>query len=181
MSNVLQRVLLPGSEVHTDDWAAYRNLHLYVPNVTMHREGIIGSDGVRLLKFSPLSPLNFAVYFLSLLRNDTRRVRWPLDTATRLHRIRWSPFIHIFHFLLYSTLPYIFLVSRELTRGESDSLLPQQPVSIGSDGVRPFADMYFHPVRNSILSVWLFMAFVHRTQFGCIGQPSLVPKSLDIF
>ena len=152
MSNVLQRVLLPGSEVHTHDWAAYRNLHLYVPNVTMHREGIIGSDGVRLLTFSPLSPLYFAVYFLSLLRNDTRRVRWPLatatrlhrirwnpfahisspfstplcciflsisrtdtrrvrwplDTATRLHRIRWSPFTHMFHFLLYSTLPYIF-------------------------------------------------------------------------
>ena len=55
----------------------------------------------------------------------------------------------------------------------------------GSDGVRPFADMYLHPVRNSLLCcillslsrtdfrwVWLFMAFVHRTQFGCIGQPS---------
>ena len=37
LSNILQRVLLPGSEVHTDDRAAYRNLHLYVPNVTMHR------------------------------------------------------------------------------------------------------------------------------------------------
>ena len=108
MSNVLQGVLLPGSEVHTDDWAAYSNLHLYVPNVTMHREGIIGSDGVRLLTFSPLSPLYFAVYFLSLLRNDTRRVRWPLATATRLHRIRWNPFAHIFHSLLNSTLLYIF-------------------------------------------------------------------------
>ncbi|RMX54893.1 hypothetical protein pdam_00015100 [Pocillopora damicornis] len=102
------RVLLPGSEVHTDDWAAYSNLHLYVPNVTMHREGIIGSDGVRLLTFSPLSPLSFAVYFLSLLRNDTRRVRWPLATATRLHRIRWNPFAHIFLSLLNSTLLYIF-------------------------------------------------------------------------
>ena len=74
----------------------------------MHREGIIGSDGVRLLTFSPLSPLYFAVYFLSLLRNDTRRVRWPLATATRLHRIRWNPFAHIFHSLLNSTLLYIF-------------------------------------------------------------------------
>lgn len=37
LPNILRRVLLPGSEVHTDDWAAYRNLHLYVPNVTMHR------------------------------------------------------------------------------------------------------------------------------------------------
>ena len=34
---ILQRVLLPGSEVHSDDWGAYRNLARYVPNVTMHR------------------------------------------------------------------------------------------------------------------------------------------------
>ena len=35
---ILQRVLLPGSEVHSDDWGAYRNLARYVPNrVTVHR------------------------------------------------------------------------------------------------------------------------------------------------
>ena len=28
---------MPGSQVHTEDWAAYRNLHLHVPNVTVHR------------------------------------------------------------------------------------------------------------------------------------------------
>ncbi|XP_068747407.1 uncharacterized protein [Montipora capricornis] len=37
LTQIIQRVLLPGSEVHTDDWAAYRNLHHYVPNVTVHR------------------------------------------------------------------------------------------------------------------------------------------------
>lgn len=37
LCQILQRVLLPGSEVHTDDWAAYRNLHRHVPNVTVHR------------------------------------------------------------------------------------------------------------------------------------------------
>ena len=37
MTQILQRVLLPGSEVHSDDWAAYRNLHIHVPNVTLHR------------------------------------------------------------------------------------------------------------------------------------------------
>ena len=34
LTQILQRVLLPGSEVHSDDWAAYRNLHIHVPNVT---------------------------------------------------------------------------------------------------------------------------------------------------
>lgn len=34
---ILQRVLLPGSEVHTDDWGAYRNLQLRVPNVQAHQ------------------------------------------------------------------------------------------------------------------------------------------------
>ena len=37
LTQILQRVLLPDSEVHTDDWAAYRNLHVHVPNVTVHR------------------------------------------------------------------------------------------------------------------------------------------------
>ena len=37
LTQILQRVLLPGSEVHTNDWAAYRNLHVHVPNVTVHR------------------------------------------------------------------------------------------------------------------------------------------------
>ena len=37
LTQILQRVLLPGSEVHTDDWAAYRNLHVHVANVTVHR------------------------------------------------------------------------------------------------------------------------------------------------
>ena len=33
---------------------------------------------------------------VSLLRNEMRRVRWTLSTATRLRRIRWSPFADIF-------------------------------------------------------------------------------------
>ena len=37
LMHILRRVLLPGSEIHTDDWGAYRNLHLYVPNVAVHR------------------------------------------------------------------------------------------------------------------------------------------------
>lgn len=34
---ILKRVLLPGSELHSDDWGAYRNLPRDVPNVTVHR------------------------------------------------------------------------------------------------------------------------------------------------
>ena len=37
LCRILQRVLLPGSEVHSDDWAAYRNLERHVPNVRVHR------------------------------------------------------------------------------------------------------------------------------------------------
>ena len=37
LTQILSRVLLPGSEVHTDDWAAYRNLPAHVPNVSVHR------------------------------------------------------------------------------------------------------------------------------------------------
>ena len=37
LTQILQRVLLPGSEVHSDDWGAYRNLAHHVPNVTVHR------------------------------------------------------------------------------------------------------------------------------------------------
>ena len=36
LTQILQRVL-PRSEVHTDGWGAYRNLHLHVPNVTVHQ------------------------------------------------------------------------------------------------------------------------------------------------
>ena len=34
---ILQRVLLPGSEIHSDDWGAYANLSRFVPNATVHR------------------------------------------------------------------------------------------------------------------------------------------------
>ncbi|KAL9977134.1 hypothetical protein ACROYT_G014507 [Oculina patagonica] len=34
---IFHRVLRPGSEVHSDDWGAYRNLPRFVPNVTVHR------------------------------------------------------------------------------------------------------------------------------------------------
>ncbi|XP_068712054.1 uncharacterized protein [Montipora foliosa] len=37
LCRILQRVLLPGSEVHSDDWAAYRDLERHVPNVPVHR------------------------------------------------------------------------------------------------------------------------------------------------
>lgn len=37
LTQILQRVIQPGSEVHTDDWGAYRNLHMHVPNVFVHR------------------------------------------------------------------------------------------------------------------------------------------------
>ena len=37
LTQILQRVLLPGSEVHSDDWAAYRHLARHVPNVVLHR------------------------------------------------------------------------------------------------------------------------------------------------
>ena len=34
---ILDRVLLPGSEVHTDDWRAHRDLERHVPNVHLHQ------------------------------------------------------------------------------------------------------------------------------------------------
>lgn len=37
LTQILQRVLLPGSELHSDDWAAYRDLERHVPNVRVHR------------------------------------------------------------------------------------------------------------------------------------------------
>lgn len=37
LCRILQRVLLPGSDIHTDDWGAYRNLDRYVANVAVHR------------------------------------------------------------------------------------------------------------------------------------------------
>ena len=37
LAPILQRVLLPGSEVHSDDWAAYRGLENHVANVRVHR------------------------------------------------------------------------------------------------------------------------------------------------
>ena len=76
--------------------------------------------------------------FTKSLANWLAAVRWILATATRLHRIRWSPFADIFHPLLsyYSNLAvYLLTLSRTVSR-RSDGLLPRQPVSIGSDGVR---------------------------------------------
>ena len=37
LSRIIQRVLLPGSELHTDDWAGYANISQYAPNVARHR------------------------------------------------------------------------------------------------------------------------------------------------
>jgi hypothetical protein len=34
---IIQQVLLPGSELHTDDWGAYINLQIHAPNVSRHR------------------------------------------------------------------------------------------------------------------------------------------------
>ena len=34
---ILGRVLLPGSEVHTDDWGAYRDWPRHVPNAQLHQ------------------------------------------------------------------------------------------------------------------------------------------------
>lgn len=35
LTQILRRVLLPGSEVHSNDWGAYRNLARHVHNVTV--------------------------------------------------------------------------------------------------------------------------------------------------
>ena len=37
LSRILERVLLRGSEVHSNDWAAYRRLERNVANVRVHR------------------------------------------------------------------------------------------------------------------------------------------------
>ena len=87
--------------------------------------------------FPPLSLLYFATYFLSLSRTNTRSVRYTLATATRLHRIRWSP-----------------AVCRH---------------------VPPSPQLYtLYISRTDFRWVWMFVAFVHRTQIGCIGQPSRI-------
>ena len=62
----------------------------------------IGSDGVRLPTFStPSSTILCCIFTKSL-------AKWTLATATRLHRIRWSPFADIFDPLLNYTLQYIY-------------------------------------------------------------------------
>ena len=86
--------------------------------------------------FPPPPQLYFAAYLQSLSQTDTLAARWTLATATRLHRIRWSPFADFFHPLLNYTLLHIYKVSCELIHWQPDGLLPRQPVSIGSDGVR---------------------------------------------
>ena len=59
--------------------------------------------------FQPLDPQpDIAIYFLSVSQTDTQRVRCTLVTATRLHRIRWSPFADIFHPNHNSTLLYVY-------------------------------------------------------------------------
>ena len=37
LTRILRRVLLPGTEVHSDDWGAYHNLTVHAPNVAIHR------------------------------------------------------------------------------------------------------------------------------------------------
>ena len=37
LTRILQRVLWPGTEVHSDDWGAYQNLPVHAPNVNVHR------------------------------------------------------------------------------------------------------------------------------------------------
>ena len=67
----------------------------------------IGFDGVRLPTFPPPSQeLYYAVYLPSLSQTDTQPVRWTLASATRPHRIRWSPFADNLHPLFNSTLLY---------------------------------------------------------------------------
>ena len=84
--------------------------------------------------FPPQPQHHFDVYLLSLSRTDWRWVRWSLDTATRLHRIRWNPVADIFH--------------------------PNHS-------------------RTDLRWVCLMMAFIDRTQFGFIGQPSSSARCLD--
>ena len=49
LTQIMQRVLLPGSEVHTDDWASYRNLPKHVANVRVHRTVVHQNHFVDLL------------------------------------------------------------------------------------------------------------------------------------
>ena len=68
----------------------------------------IGSDGVRLPTFSsPLTTIPCCIY-TTTLANWHAAVRWTRSTATRLHRIRWSPFANIFHPPHNYTLLYIY-------------------------------------------------------------------------
>ena len=72
----------------------------------------------------------------------------------------------------------------------SDALWSRPTDSIGSDGVRlwtfstpPHPELYrdeylLSLLRTDVRCVWLFMAFFHQTQVGCIGQPSEKSQTL---
>ena len=93
--------------------------------------------------FPPQPQYHFDAYLLRLSWTDLRWVRWSLDTATRLHRIRWSPFADSFH--------------------------PSH---------KNFDVYLLSLLQTDFWWVCLMMAFVDRTQFGCIGQPSNTMKGL---
>ena len=79
-------------------------------------------------RYFPAPPLlHLAVYFLSLSGTNTRRVRYTLATATRLHRLQWSTAVyqHVFPpSPQLNTLLYICQVSRERTSGGSGCSWP---------------------------------------------------------
>ena len=119
-------------------------------------------------------PFSLLLCSLSLSRTDTRQIRWNFATATRLHRIRWSPFADIFLPLLRnSTLLYIYYVSRKLTWGQSDGLLPRQPAPLRSDGVR-LPTFPSHSSRTLLCCVFTkSIANWHTTSpmDSCLGNP----------
>ena len=135
--------------------------------------------------FSPPPLLYLAVYFLRLSWANTRRVRWSLAMVTRLHRIQWSPFAEIsplspFYFAVYflslsgtntRRVQYTLAMATRLHRIR---LSPAVCRHVFQPGPQLYTLLYIHCLsRTDFRWVWLFMAFFRRTQFGCIGLPSL--------
>ena len=84
---ILQMVLLPGSEVHSDDWGAYRNLVRYVPNVTVHRTVVQKDNFVDPPFRSPYPRSRIGVVSIEVSRKAWER--YPSCWYTRIFKL-WN-------------------------------------------------------------------------------------------
>lgn len=92
-----------------------------------------------------------------------------------------SPFVDIFPLFHNPTLPYIFKVSRELTRGESDGLDLASAIRFHRIRWSLFADI-FHPLLNSILLHYIYLVSRELTygESSCCSWPSSIGLCLGV-